>query len=57
MEMLHMNINVDQLLKELESVTITALDDNALCCLGLIADGADCDVTTGKPDGNPAADD
>jgi len=35
MEMLHMNINVDQLLKELESVTITALDDNALCCLGL----------------------
>ena len=33
MEMLHMNINVDQLLKELESVT--ALDDNALCCLGL----------------------
>ena len=32
MEMLHMNINVDQLLKELESVTITA---NALCCLGL----------------------
>ena len=28
MEMLHM-------LKELESVTITALDDNALCCLGL----------------------
>lgn len=35
MEMLHMNINVDQLLKELESVTITALDDNALCRLGL----------------------
>ena len=30
MEMLHMNINVDQLLKELESVTITALDFNAL---------------------------
>ena len=30
MEMLHMNINVDQLLKELESVTITAFDFNAL---------------------------
>lgn len=58
MEMLHMNINVDQLLKELESVTITALDDNALVLSGVeAADGADCDVTTGKPDGNPAADD